>query len=624
MRTRRSVSVVLGPPPLDLRPVLLFAVLPGVLLATSIRPVAALSFTETPQFGAGNTICVAWADLDGDGDDDLVVGNVANQPNPVYWSQGDGTFVLGPNLGNGATFAVTAADFDNDGDRDVAIGNGNNQQNWLFVNDGTGAFTQRNEFGTSRTVAMAWGDADSDGDLDLAVGNGILGSSQQNWLYRNDGDGTFTQEAQFGLRQTCTLAWGDCDGDGDLDLAIGNGGFGFVDQNYLYRNDGTGTFTEEAQFGMGDTSSLAWGDVDNDGDLDLAVANWNAGQSYLYVNDGTGSFTELPRFGTRDPNTISWGDADDDGDLDLAMGNGDFTSADQNYLYVNNGDLTFTEEAHFGLGSTDGVAWSDADGDGDLDLAVGNEHTPTTNYLYRNDAAAGDWLEVKLVGRFASQGDGYSNADGIGAKVFVYAAGSLGDPGALLGFREVSATGGFTCQLPLAVHFGVPGAETVDVRIVWPGSGGSRLTQDLSAVATGQRLVVIEGLESSGIEDGDGGAPGGGAHGGGQGDPQDGPNGGPYGWGRQAGARSWLGDPAPNPSRGEFGVEFALRAPGRAAFTIVDPVGRVLATWSEEVGAAGRHRVSHRGVVGQLESGTYWLRMEALGETRARKVTVLR
>lgn len=585
----------------------------GALLFGSTAMAA--TFSELPEFGAGgNTICMVWADLDGDSRLDMVVGNYFAQANPVYWNQGDGSFVLGPNLGAGSSFAVSAADFDNDGDLDVAVGNGANQQNSLFVNDGAGGFTQQAQFGARSTVALAWGDVDRDGDLDLAVGNGILGANQQNALFVNNGNGTFTEEAQFGVHQSCTLAWGDCDADGDLDLAVGNGGFGTVDQNYLYRNNGDGTWIEEPQFGTGDTASLAWGDADNDGDLDLAVANWNAGQNYLYVNDGSGAFTALPRFGLRDPNTLSWGDADNDGDLDLAVGNGDFSVADQNYLYLNNGDLTFTEEAQFGLGSTDGVVWADMDDDGDLDLAVGNEHTPTTNYLYRNDGEVGDWIEVRLAGRFAELGPGFSNADGVGAKVSVYAAGSLGDPGALLGYREVAITGGFTSQLPLAVHFGVPGAATVDLRIEWPGSDGSASTQDLLGVTTGQRLRVVEGLESTGVDEGveGSGAP--------EGSGSIGPNDLPG----AASGRSWMGVPVPNPTRKDLGLDFGLSEAGPVRISLFDPSGRFLDAWVDAEESSGRHRVERLGFADDLESGAYFLRMEALGETTTRKVLVVK
>jgi hypothetical protein len=471
-----------------------------VTLGGSAMPCSA-GFTQEAQFGAGATISVAWGDFDNDGDQDLAVGN-AQFGNRLFVNDGAGSFTSQAQFGSGATFAVAWADFDNDGDLDLAVGRSSNQQNYLYINNGNGTFTSSAQFGLLHTIAVAWGDADNDGDLDLAVGNGILGVAEQNYLYVNGGNGTFTAVPQFGQGQTCALVWGDFDRDGDLDLAVGNGGFGWEGQNYLYVNNGDGTFTGRMEFGLGDTAALAWGDYDQDGDLDLAVGNWNATGCSLYVNNGDGTFSGHAEFGNRDVNTIAWGDFDNDGDLDLAVGNGDFTSADQNYLYVNNGDGTFTETAQFGLGSTDSVAWGDCDGDGDLDLAVGNEHTPEQNYLYRNGENDGQSLTVRLRGRFQDYGAGFSNRDGIGAKVAIYAPGHLGEASHLLGFREVAAHGGFSAQNQLAPHFGIPGQAAVDLRITWPGSAGSHQVQDLTGVAVGQSILAEEPVPPAAVEPG--------------------------------------------------------------------------------------------------------------------------
>jgi FG-GAP-like repeat/ASPIC and UnbV len=451
-------------------------------------------FTEVVAFGEGATIAIGWADADNDGDLDMLVGNNSNQQNYLYRNDG-GTFTEQSAFGRRSTFAIVAGDQDNDGDADVAVGNSGGNLNKLILNNGDGTFTGTDNLGSQTTIAMAWADYDLDGDLDMATGNGILINVRQNYLYRNDGGEVFTEIAEFGADKTASVAWGDFDGDGDPDLAVGNGGFGYIGQNYLYVNNGDGTFTAVPEFGMGDTASLVWGDADNDGDLDLAVANWNGGQNYLYRNDG-GSFAELPRFGVRDPNTAAWGDFDNDGDLDLAVGNGNFGSADSNYLYINEGGLAFTESAQFGLGSTDGLAWGDFDNDGDLDMACGNEHTPATNYLYVNNENDADWLFVRPVGHFHDTGAGYSNRDAIGAKVAAYDAGFVGDPAHLLGFREIEAHGGFSAQNQIDAHFGLPGHATVDLRITWPGSDGSNLVQDVTGVAVPGRITVHEGVSS--------------------------------------------------------------------------------------------------------------------------------
>ncbi len=465
---------------------------------------ASASFTRVFAFGEGSTIPVAWGDCDADGDDDVAVGNLGGDPNRLYVNQGDGTFVGIDEFGAGtSTFAMAWGDYDNDGDLDLAVGNCYGQDNELFVNQGDATFVRETPFGAHLTTSVAWGDYDKDGDIDLATGNGILEDIEQNYLYVNNGDGTFTEEAQFGSGETGSVSWGDFDLDGDLDLAVGNGGFHAAGANYLYINNGDGTFTERAEFGDGDTASIDWGDSDLDGDLDLAVGNWGTGtnQNMLYINNGDGTFTGQAQFGALDTNTLTWGDADNDGDLDLATGNGDFGSADRNYLYLNNGDGTFTPQTEFGMGSTDALAWGDADGDGDLDMAVGNEHSTTQNYLYVNQENDGDHIILDLVGRFHDLGSGYSNRDGIGAKIFFYQAGHLDDPDYFLGFREIGATGGFTSQDAHPAHLGLPGQATVDIRIQWPGSDGTHFVQDARDVPVGQRLTITEERPSTDVAD---------------------------------------------------------------------------------------------------------------------------
>jgi hypothetical protein len=475
-----------------------------VIIAVATATPALATFTERPEFGLRTTLSVAIGDADGDGDLDVAIGNNGGG-NALYTNDGTGTFTGADHFGANGTFPIVFVDTDNDGDSDVAVGNvGGLGQNYLYVNNGNGTFTETQAFARRNTTSLAWADYDLDGDLDVAVGNGLLGVPEQNRLFINNGDGTFTGTNQFGLWQTGSMAWGDFDNDGDPDLALGAGGFCCQGQNYLYVNNGDGTFTERAEFGLKDTACMSWGDADNDGDLDMAVGNWDADGCALYVNNGDGTFTEQAQFGGRDTNTLAWGDFDNDGDLDVAVGNGDFQSAEQNYLYVNNGDGTFTEQAEFGLGSTDGVAWGDLDGDGDLDLVAGNEHSSQQNYLYVNEENDQDWLSLRLVGHGYDLGAGYSNRDAIGAKVSVYEAGFLGDPARLLGYREIEAHGGFSSQNQRAAHFGLPGQATVDVRIAWPGSAGSRIVQDLPGIAVGQPIVIDEAESATDVG---GGAP---------------------------------------------------------------------------------------------------------------------
>jgi hypothetical protein len=390
-RKRSFLSVAVRP--WSVLPILAAALLWLCLLPPLARadgPFTEVWFDDT----TANTYSVAWGDMDGDGDLDLAVGN-DEQVNRVYRNDGEGTFAeLSGTLRPVAdhTLSVAWGDMDGDGDLDLAVGNAG-QVNRLYRNEGRDTFTEiPGALGpaTDITQGMAWGDMDGDGDLDLAVGNGTTWNGAQGVggvrLYRNEEGGAFTElPGALGSTtdDTRSVAWGDMDDDGDLDLAIGND----AQANRLYRNDGGGVFTEIAGTlgpATDHTLSVAWGDMDGDGDLDLAVGNY--GQvNRLYRNGGGGTFTEVPGIlgiTAYSTTSVAWGDMDGDGDLDLAVGN----AYQVNCLYQNDGGSTFTKLPG-ALGpatdNTTSVAWGDMDGDGDLDLAIGN--WGQVNRLYRNE-----------------------------------------------------------------------------------------------------------------------------------------------------------------------------------------------------------------------------------------------
>ena len=350
-------------------------------------------------------------------------------------------------------------DYDNDGLYDLHVTQFN-KPNLLFRNNGDGTFTDVAPAAgvdfAGMSWASSWGDYDNDGDVDLHVSN----SAPPSILYRNNGDGTFTdvtEEAGVGdVPRGAGSAWGDYDLDGDLDLAVAcKAGADFV-----FRNNGDGTFTDVApeldvaQYALSRAEMLAaagrgevrqsgstwqafWFDMEMDGDLDLFFAV-DHGTNYLYENNGDGTFTEITEeagvFMIGNGMGVDAGDYDLDGDLDLYVSNfgpkplASGYKATPNWLYRNEGDGTFVDVASAaGVRGRSGVGWGttffDYDLDGDLDLAVANggwaryatkeeREQVTINLLFRNEGD-GTFTDVTDISGFGlwSMTRGMSLAD---------------------------------------------------------------------------------------------------------------------------------------------------------------------------------------------------------------------
>ena len=439
---------------------------------------------------------ISFTDFDGDGDTDLFVTNGydVSSPDPApqinrLYENSQGRFeartIDGLTTLDGFSSGSAWADFDNDGDLDTFIANQRDQENAMLLQeaaeDGSTRFVSHSanmlaeDKGWSYSVAAA--DANNDGFVDIYVSNGGLSHQGVNFLYQNiEGKQLFRVLNTDSVNSTHAsggASWSDYDGDGDQDLVVANRPTANMDgfMLSLFRNDGDFQFTRmdddalpaDATFPM----SVAWGDVDNDGDLDLYAGSLYGMANSLYENLGDGTF-KIMNGGraTSDGSSsyaVAFGDLDNDADLDLVVANWGGTSE----IYLNDGtghfeqtgSAVFERSIHYAAS----VAVGDYDGDGDLDILIGNwPNQPgegEKNVLIENRYAEGNWLKVALEGIS-------SNRSAIGARISV---GFTQDGMSRFQTREVSTQSGWRSQSELTQHFGL-GTATGASKVVinWP------------------------------------------------------------------------------------------------------------------------------------------------------------
>jgi hypothetical protein len=335
---------------------------------------------------------VAWGDYDNDGDLDILLTGSPGGVSRVYRNDGGGAFTdISAGLMSLDGGSVAWGDYDNDGDLDILL-TGHPGVSKLYRNDG-GVFTDISAALTGvYSSSVAWGDYDNDGDLDILL-TGDTGSTQVSKVYRNDAAGSAFTDVGAGLTavDSSSVAWGDYDNDGDLDILL-TGYTGSTQVSKVYRNDGGGTFTDISAALTGvRISSVAWGDYDNDGDLDILLTGWDGGGqvSKVYRNDGTPAspeFTDIAAVLTGVyGGSVAWGDYDSDGDLDILL-TGVGAESSVSKVYRNDTPAGFTD---IGAGLTDvswgSAAWGDVDNDDDLDiLLTGNYGDWAVSKVYRN------------------------------------------------------------------------------------------------------------------------------------------------------------------------------------------------------------------------------------------------
>ncbi len=449
-----------------------------------------------------------WGDINNDGYLDAFVPHLyTDRNNIIFVNNGNGSFtrietgevVEDPGQSSGGIFA----DFDNDDDLDLFVTNYFELDNFLYLNNGDGTFKKVlngiivTDGGFSFGSSTA--DFDNDGFLDIYVTNGpFTENGAQNYLYRNNGNGLFIKVTQGAIVTSVghsnSSTWCDYDNDGYIDLFVSNGGaFETFDvRNFLYKNNGDGTFTEISSSVSGIEDSFAssgnWGDFDNDGDFDLFVTNYSGNDNIIYVNNGNGTFSKVDvgdmSHDGGDTVSSALGDYDNDGDLDIYVTN-DFN--ENNNFYINNGDWTFTKIISGDFvndgGRSNGATWADYDNDGDLDLFVPNGQRPQrqNNILYRNEGNANHWINIKCEGLT-------SNRSAIGTKI---KAKAIINNTPTWQLRQIAGGTGFNAQNSLNVEFGFGGTTIIDSLIIeWP----SGLNETYVNVEVDKFYKAVEGI----------------------------------------------------------------------------------------------------------------------------------
>ena len=464
------------------------ALLSLILLSRSSAQDPFTRITSGAIVSGVNCTVLAWGDYNNDGFQDLFV-STRTGGSLLYSNNGNGTFsrvTTGPIPADANNcFGAAWGDYDNDGFLDLFVAVNNFGNDWLYHNNGNGSFTKITSGPVVSSGAngnnCSWADYDHDGFLDLWVAN----SDQNDFVYHNSGDGTFARVTTNAIAlksgNSQGGAWADYDEDGLPDLFVSR----VNEPNLLYHNEGGGVFrpvtngiiVHDVSVGQG----TSWGDYDNDGHLDLFVVNPNA-PNFLYHNNGDGTFTKITNGAVvtdiGNGHGCAWADYDNDGHLDLFVAN----RLGVNFLYHNSGTGTFARVTG-GVVPTDTAdavsgAWADYDNDGFQDLFV-TELGAFTNRLFHNNGNSNNWLAIRCEGRI-------SNRSAIGAIVRVKAT---VQGKTLWQMRHISGGDGLGSQNDLRAAFGLGDAASADVvRIEWP----SGIVQHLANVAARQFLTLVE------------------------------------------------------------------------------------------------------------------------------------
>ena len=445
-------------------------------------------------------------DFDNDGFEDIFVPSRTSD-NRIFKNMSDGTFqnvtaTTGIATG-GLTMTGVWGDIDNDGDLDLFIGNyhipSNPASNYLYRNNGNGTFT---DISTSagvktndqtRSVHMA--DINQDGFVDIYVCNLL----QQNTYWKNNGNNTFTNNVYASGLTDTQISMGaiffDYDNDGDPDVYLTHDA---NQANIMYENNGNGTFSDVSASTnlnvVGQGMGVDHGDINNDGHLDIYVTN--LGPNFLLLNDGNGSFTEIAEAaGVADGGGMGWGcffvDYDNDGWEDLYVINDSQFGPVGNKLYKNNGDNTFTlvsdaSSPLFSFFAGRGGTWSDFNNDGFPEITVANGQDSVGIQIFENQNSLNNWIGFELEGTTDAR-------DAFGARIQITTTN---------GIKIDEKTGGssYASQSTHRIYFGLGQGIATDIIVTWPnGSVDSLGDFAINQIHSIQQEFILEDLDNDGF-----------------------------------------------------------------------------------------------------------------------------
>jgi len=476
----------------------------GVSVSAQNTPVNFSNQTNLLTTSNNSGVAMGVVDLNGDGKDDILRYNQANFLQVEYQNNPNQTFGHA-NVGSvsgGLEWSTCVADVDHNGFNDILVGGAYDNLKLLYNNGGGNNYnTQIIPSSNIFVQGSNFADIDNDGWADIFACHDDAESRK----YRNNQNGTFTFTPSMINTTTVPFSdnsgnyasmWTDYDNDDDLDLYISKCRSGANNPNdprrinMLFQNDGNNNFTEvadQAGLKIGAQSWVAdFADIDNDGDLDVFVAN-HFDDCQLLVNNGNGTFTDvtassgfLPALAADNVFAIQsiFRDFNNDGFVDLIF------SGTQHHLFYNDGDGTFTQAPNpFGNNQIESLAIGDLNHDGFLDVYAGYAELFTTpsniaDRLYLNNGNQNNFFSVQLEGT-------QSNINGIGARVEIY--GAWGKQ-----IREVRSGEGYGIMNSFTQHFGLGSATQIDKVVVrWP----SGIIQEIDNPAANQFLQIVEEID---------------------------------------------------------------------------------------------------------------------------------